>query len=182
MIDQELIRQMRQGDEDAFSILVDRYSGYVAAILCNLCRGKLNTQDVEELAADVFLSIWNHAEQIDPDRPLKPYLARTARNGAFSRLRKFRGELVSYEDDVSACPSFDKPDTLAESREQTEILNETVRGFGEPEREIFVRYYFFGEKLGASRNVSALTRRQPEPSCGAAGSGCSKFYRKGATA
>ena len=48
----------------------------------------LTEEDIEELAADVFLSIWNSSERLEPGRPVKPYLAQITRNAAIGRLRK----------------------------------------------------------------------------------------------
>ena len=137
MNDYEIIQKLKHREEDGLRDLMKQYSGYVAAIVCNISQGSLSVEDVEELSADVFLSVWNHAAGLMEDRPLRPYLAQTARNTAISRLRK-RGE--------AALP-FD--DELAIKREQTQIINSAVEAFGEPDREIFIRFYFLGERIEA---------------------------------
>ena len=91
MNDYEIIQKLKRREEEGLRDLMKQYSGYVAAIVCNISQGILSVEDVEELSADVFLSVRNHAAGLMEDRPLRPYLAQTARNTAISRLRK-RGE------------------------------------------------------------------------------------------
>ena len=100
MNDYEIIQKLKHREEDGLRDLMKQYSGYVAAIVCNISQGSLSVEDVEELSADVFLSVWNHAAGLMEDRPLRPYLAQTARNTAISRLRK-RGEAaLPFDDDI----------------------------------------------------------------------------------
>ncbi len=100
MNDYEIIQKLKHREEDGLRDLMKQYSGYVAAIVCNISQGSLSVEDVEELSADVFLSVWNHAAGLMEDRPLRPYLAQAARNTAISRLRK-RGEAaLPFDDDI----------------------------------------------------------------------------------
>jgi len=41
----------------------------------------------------------------------------------------------------------EQPDELAILREQKQIIEQAVDAFGEPEREIFIRFYYFGETI-----------------------------------
>lgn len=75
---------------------------------------------------------------------MKPYLAQAARNTAWSRLRKSGEEVIPFDDDILTV-SGNGPDELTEIREQSKIVNEAVEELQEPDREIFIRYYFFGE-------------------------------------
>lgn len=150
MGDGDILEKLKSGEEEGFAMLIDRYCGYVSAILCNLTRGKIPAEDAEELSADVFVSVWRNRENLRPCESLKPYLARAARNAAWSRLRKSGEEAIPFDDDILTV-SVNGPDRLAEIREQSRIVNDAVESFQEPDREIFVRFYFFGE---AQREIS----------------------------
>ena len=140
MNDYEIIQKLKRREEDGLRDLMKQYSGYVAAIVCNISQGILS---------DVFLSVWNHAAGLMEDRPLRPYLAQAARNTAISRLRK-RGEAaLPFDDDIITLQAGENPDELAIKREQTQIINSAVEAFGEPDREIFIRFYFLGERIEA---------------------------------
>lgn len=149
MNDSEIIRKLKSREEEGLRQLIRQYNSYVTAILCNISRGILSVEDIEELAADVFLSIWNHSAGLQDDRPVKPYLAQTARNAAYSRLRKVKELPVAYDDDILPLSPVGNPDELTIRREQTEIINSAVEGFGEPDREIFIRFYYLGERIEA---------------------------------
>lgn len=147
MNDKEIIRKLAEKDEEGLTLLMDQYINYVTAILCNISNGILTTEDVEELSSDVFLSIWNNGSHLNEDWPLKPYLAQTARNTAISRLRKIKNVPLSFDDDVIVLSKEGNPDEITIRNEQNAIINSAVRDLDEPDREIFVRFYFMGEHI-----------------------------------
>lgn len=155
MDDNIIIEKLKNQDEDGFVKLIDRYCNYVSAIICNLSHGKLSGEDVEELCADVFLLVWKSRENLHPCETLKPYLAQIARNTTWSRLRKSGEEWIPFDDDILTV-SVGGPDELAETRDQSKIINEAVADFPEPEQEIFIRFYFFGESLKVISNRLSL--------------------------
>ena len=60
-------------------------------IIRNVGRNVLSESDAEELTSDVFIALWNHADNLS-DGSLKAYLGVTARNMAISRLRQVIAE------------------------------------------------------------------------------------------
>lgn len=149
MKDNVINQKLREKDEDGLKMLMDSYCNYVMAIISNIAKGALSTQDVEELSADVFLSVWNSSDTLQEERSIKPYLAQITRNAVISRLRRNKSTAVPFDDDIVVVSKAGNPDELAVKREQSEIINAAVEQFGEPDREIFVRFYFFGEPVKA---------------------------------
>ncbi len=149
MTDNVIVAKLKQKDEQGFSVLIDRYAAYVSAIMANLSKGSLPKGDIEELAADVFVAVWNSADKLRADGPLKPYLAQIARNAAISRLRQGGLDTVPFDDDILTVSKEGQPDEAVFQREQREIINEAADSFGEPDREIFIRFYFYGEQIKA---------------------------------
>ena len=152
MNDSEILKKLKDRDEQALTHLMDRYVNYVSAILCNMTGQFLTEEDIEELVADVFLSIWNSSERLEPGRPVKPYLAQITRNAAIGRLRKMKHVPVPFDDDLIVISKEGNPDELAVKKEQAEIINDSVKSFGEPDREIFIRFYYMGERIEAIGN------------------------------
>lgn len=148
MDDNTMMNLLGQDDEQWYSALIDRYTPYVTAIISGIAKGSLTAADVEEVAADVFYKIWLKRAQIRPDS-VKAYIARVTRNAGIDRLRLKGMEFLPYEDDVLQIACGERPDELAIVKEQTQILQEAVTSFGEPEREIFIRFYYFGETIEA---------------------------------
>lgn len=151
MTDKELIQAIKNRDEEGLGLLIDRYGIYVSAIIERVGGRQLTAEDIEELAADVFAALWNKAETFESHREVKPWLAKTARNTTISRFRKGgakeQNQTLSLNDDIMILEK-NTTDELAVRREQQEILNNSVAALGEPDREIFARFYFLNEKIG----------------------------------
>ena len=81
--EEALIRSAQRGDLDAFSALVRRHQAAVRAFLSVRLRGGA---DADDLAQETFVTAWHHVMEIDPVRPLGPWL----RTLAFNHLRNFR--------------------------------------------------------------------------------------------
>ena len=90
MEEHDLILRLKAGDRQALEALIDRYTHYCGAVAARALGPCPSREDLEEVAADAFLALWRGREGLDPDRPLRPWLAVTARNLALDRLRARR--------------------------------------------------------------------------------------------
>ena len=64
MTDTLLLRQLRRGSQRALEQAIEQYSAYVVTVIRNRSRGLLAPEDHEEIAADVFLALWQNAGRI----------------------------------------------------------------------------------------------------------------------
>lgn len=147
MIDDVIMEKLKANDEQGLILLMDQYCHYVTSIVCNLSQGQLTTGDVEEISADVLIAIWNNRDTLRPQGSLKPYLAQIARNATISRLRKLKGKTLPLDDSLLLQVSANDLEDLLLQKEEEALINQAIESFGEIEREIFVRYYFFGEHI-----------------------------------
>ncbi len=129
-----------------YSRLIDQYTSYVTAIISGISKGALSSSDIEEVAADVFFKIWLNRDNIRCEG-IKAFIAQITRNASIDMLRKMKKEFVPYDDDILQVTRNEYPDELAIIRDQKQIMEESVKAFGEPEREIFIRFYYFGESI-----------------------------------
>ena len=102
-------------------------------------------EDVEELTADVFLALWAHAGELNPEQGLRPWLGTVARNRAADWLRTHKEAAPLPED--AAAPGGADPQAEAERREWAARLWDAVEGLDEPDRTLFLRYYYEEEPL-----------------------------------
>lgn len=142
MNDSVLIQKLKDGNTGALETLIRRYTPYVSACAYRVM-GTLPHEELEEAVADVFVELWRHAGELDPDRSLRPWLATVAANKAKNRLRAYSPAAV-IPDDVPAPVDLQRQ---AEEKEAGETLWRTVDSLDEPERTLFLRYYYEGEKL-----------------------------------
>ena len=144
MNDRRILHRLRQGDESVLPELIRQYSGYVYAIASNILSHAMSEEDIEEVVADTFTSVWENRQNIESEM-LKAYLAAIVRNKARSALRKYHAE-DPLEDDVLRISIPNQPEQRILMSELREITHAAVDSLGEPDREIFQRYYFLYQK------------------------------------
>ena len=75
MREQKLARRLAQGRRDALEQIVRTYTPYVSAVAWRTAQGQVSREDMEEIAADVFLALWNSRDRLDAEKGLRPWLA-----------------------------------------------------------------------------------------------------------
>ena len=118
MEEREALKRLKHREEDALAWFIDRYTAYVSTIV----------------------AFWTHAKEIRPGKA-KAYLGSIARNKAKESTRK-TGRELPLEDDMLVISSG-TPERELEKREQAAYIRKAVLALREPEREIFLRYYYF---------------------------------------
>ncbi|OON99834.1 MAG: hypothetical protein ATN35_10645 [Epulopiscium sp. Nele67-Bin004] len=145
MTDTQILQGLKQNDLDCYRALVAKYTNYVVAVICHI--SDLSRQDTEELSADVFIKLWNMRDTLDIDETkLKAYIARTTRNMTINFLRKQGFETLPIEEDQikNVTPTPEKEILNNEVRTQ---LVEAIKTLPSPDKEIFLRRYFYQEKI-----------------------------------
>jgi RNA polymerase sigma-70 factor, ECF subfamily len=82
--DQTLMIKVQSGDKLAFDLLYERYT---LVIRCYLLRILHSEAAADDVAQDVFLRVWTHAQQWSAKGPFKAWLYRIATYQAFNALR-----------------------------------------------------------------------------------------------
>ena len=147
MEDARLIQRLRRHSRAALEDAIRRYTSYVSVTVWRTLSagGSAPREDVEEVVSDVFLALWTHAGELEPGRDLRPWLGTVARNRAADRLRRQRPEALPLsEADQVPGPG---PQEAAEQREWAERLWRAVEAMAEPDRTLFLRHYWYGDKL-----------------------------------
>lgn len=140
MDEREALKKLKHKDESALEWFIDRYAAYVSTIIYNIIGSSMSGSDIEEVSSDVFFTLWVNANRILPGK-VKAYLGGVARNKAKEYTRKI-GTEVPLEDDMILISEDDLEHDF-EEREQARYIREAILAMQEPEREIFLRYYYF---------------------------------------
>lgn len=155
MNEERLLGALADGDIKALEKLMKKYSGYVCTVARNFSRGALSEEDIDEISVEVFYKLWNRRGELDIKTGLSAYLSAAARNAVKNRFRELP---PPYEDitelEISSGRSVED---MAELSAMTECLNEGVERLSPKEREIFLRFYLYGEKssqIAAAMNIS----------------------------
>lgn len=87
MTDDVLMQRVREGDDDAFGEIVDRYKDSLVNYLTHLVRSR---DRAEEIAQDAFVRLYRNADKYRQQERLGPYLFRIATNLVVSEVRRER--------------------------------------------------------------------------------------------
>lgn len=152
--DEKLIFNIKRKRRGAFENIIERYTPYVSTVVYNTAGALLTKEDIEEIALDVFLALWRSAEAFDGQKGcLRTYLGTIARNLATDRLRKLR---VNAELDENIIAAADEPYIKIEQDEERKAMIQLICELGEPDSEIFMRYYYYDEKISYISRVMAI--------------------------
>lgn len=139
--EQELMRQLVAGDEDAVRTLYARFGRSVYTLGLRLLG---SNEGAEELTQDVFLTAWRKGGRFDSTRGrLSTWLMAIAHNMAVDRLRHDRGvarpSLVFMEELPEPAP-IDEEEGMIE-RDQA---RRALAGLSPAERRLLSQAYFYG--------------------------------------
>ena len=155
MKDKRLIIRLKSGDKKALSRIMDKYSAYAYTIARNTA-GQLPKEDIEEIVSDSFVALWSSADKLFEDCELSPYIAAIVRNQARNKFRNFRQDVIYEDVDESLADkhdfqvNLDLIEAVRAAMAAAEMLSDT-------EREIFIRHYWYGEKLEPISEKLGLT-------------------------
>ena len=140
MDEKKALKSLKKGSQQALVWFIENYSAYVGAIITRILQGHMSQEDMEEVASDVFLALWNQAGEIRTEN-VKAYLGRVARNKALNKFREAGLTLPLEEDRILVAEGTPEDKYLKKEAEQ--IVNLEVKRMKEPEREILLRYYYY---------------------------------------
>ncbi|HEY0611193.1 MAG TPA: RNA polymerase sigma-70 factor [Chitinophaga sp.] len=81
----DLLRQLRQGNVDAYLQLYDKYNTLVYGWVLRFVKVPAYAEDIVQ---DVFLKIWEVRSQLNPEQSFPAYLYKISRNKTFTFLKK----------------------------------------------------------------------------------------------
>ena len=154
MTEERALALLKERDPAGLDWFIRRYTPYVSTVIWNIVGAWRSRQDAEELTADVFLALWQNG-----DRPragkVRGYLGAIARHKALNSLRE-RGIELGTEEDMLAL-AVQGPEGAVERRELARLMKEAVESLPPPDREIFLRFYYYCQSAGDIAAVLGMT-------------------------
>ncbi|MFT5374539.1 MAG: RNA polymerase sigma-70 factor (ECF subfamily) [Candidatus Latescibacterota bacterium] len=106
--DVELVRRARSGDLDAFEWLLGRHQQRVLRVVLSIVKEPM---DAEEVAQEVFLTVFEKIDKFRGDASFTTWLHRVAVNAALMQRRKKKADRSVSLDEVM--PAFDDKGMIA---------------------------------------------------------------------
>ena len=142
MTEAKALKELKNGSEEALAWFIDAYTPYVTTIIHNIIGSSMDVSDVEEAAADVFVALWQNAQKV---HSVKGYLGTVARNTAKNKFRQLGCDLP-LEDQILIVDEL-TPESQIEKKELNAAVKRAVLGMPQPDREIFLRFYYYYQSL-----------------------------------
>ncbi|MFD0716006.1 sigma-70 family RNA polymerase sigma factor [Paenibacillus sp. GCM10027626] len=151
-MDDIILKRLNDSPEKGLQLLMDAYMGLVYTIVSGKLRDSCSKEDIEECVSEVFFELFRSRAKIDPQQSsLKTFVALVATRKAINRYNKSNRyykriatlpeeELFGLADAESTEASNDYVD-----KETREAMIEGIKALGEPDSEIMIRKYYFGQ-------------------------------------
>ncbi len=152
--DEDLVRRCRQGEDDAFALIYDRYRRRVLLTASRIMR---NHEDARDATQEIFLKAYLSLRQWDSDKSkLSTWLYRLASNHAIDcwRARGRRARTEEYRDTAAGGSAVEAvpdeglpPDRELERKEQADLFRRQVDRLPALQKRIFELRYYHGLSL-----------------------------------
>jgi RNA polymerase sigma-70 factor (ECF subfamily) len=135
--DRELVRTIRQGETDAFEVLVRRKTSKVYA-LCYRIIG--NAEDAKDISQLVFIKLWENLEKYDPAYAFDTWLYRMVTNVAidFMRNKQSRENAVNSNLRLVKTSADAEQGVVVQRKEIEQIFNTVSHCLSPKQKTIFV--------------------------------------------
>jgi RNA polymerase sigma-70 factor (ECF subfamily) len=137
--EKDLVARCREGNDDAWGELVDRFGQKVYAIAYHFT---LKREDAEELSQEIFLKLFENLHRYDGGFPLVAWVLSVSRNLCIDRYRRRKREksfrFVSDDAVTALLKSDDDPASMALKKERTQMLFSALAEVPEDLAEILI--------------------------------------------
>ena len=144
-IDAALARRLIDGDHAALGEIYDRHGSTVYSIALSILH---NPQAAEDVAQDVFVTLWNRPERYNPEiGRFAPWFYRVARNRAIDVVRQRRREVMPEDPavfDLMLGPSEDAPASAVVERSEAQRVRSALSELPDEQRMLIELAYFGG--------------------------------------
>lgn len=146
MTDEEMISRLKEGDHEAFRILVERFRRKVLSA----CMGFVHSEaDAEDIAQEVFLEVFSSIKKFRTESSLSTWIYRITVNKSLNHIRSAkRHRLISFfdsfvndEDIATAGPASGSeycPDDGLKKSDQAKALEQAMNRLAPNQKTAFV--------------------------------------------
>lgn len=149
--DNEIIELLIDSPEKGLATLMDTYNGLVYTIVYSKIANICSKEDIEECTSDIFYEVYKNRCSIDLEKgSIKAYLSVVAKRKAIDNFRKSSKGFnmnLSIDDMDYESVAANNPNAEADAidSETKNTLIKSIEALGEPDSEIIIRKYYFGQ-------------------------------------
>lgn len=146
-INEQTVKDINTGKENAFAALYDSYYSYLCVYATTYI---FNTDEAKEIVNDVFMNVWNSRGRLN--FPIHNYLLRSVQNRCLNHIRalhtreraldEYREELLAFQEEF--CANDDDPLQLLEIEELKEQVGTVIDSLPAKCSLVFRKYLYEG--------------------------------------
>lgn len=141
MNDSQLIREIKDGNVQLYSKLVERYERKILAFIYHMLKSSRMENIAEDLCQETFYKAYRSLKTFrEVEASFSTWLYTIARNTVLSELRKQRAGNVSLEESgyVPQAPSESLPETSALRNEKVMLVRDAINNLPEKQRSALI--------------------------------------------
>lgn len=144
MTETQLIAELKNGSEQAFSLLVQTYQNMVFNTVLGIVQ---QLEEAEDVAQEVFIQVYQSIDGFRGEAKLSTWLYRISVTKAldFERSKKAKKRMNAFkniigigEKDESSIPDFHHPGISLDKKEEASILFKAIKKLPENQRVAFL--------------------------------------------
>lgn len=145
MNESQFIAQLKSGEDGAFKLLVDKYSGKIFNTVIGILQ---NREDAEDITQEVFIEVHRSIVNFKGESLLSTWMYRIAVSKSLEFLRKKnrKKRFVLFKtrqndesiDPINEIPSFHHPGIQLENKERAAILFAAIKQLPEKQQSAFI--------------------------------------------
>lgn len=176
MSDEELARRLKKHDESAMEEIMEVYTPYISTIINNMSKGGLTISDMEEVCADVFITLWKNTEKLR-EQELKSYIIGIAKSRTIDKLRAVSSKQTIDIEDIIYIEDNTAEDMYKNSDFRIDF-EQALQMFSEDDREIIVRYYYYYQTVPKIAAIKGMNKEAVKSKIRRAKSKLESFFRE----
>ena len=130
------VARAKQGDADAFALLVQTYETSVYRLALRMCG---NAHDAEEVAQEAFMAAWKGLPSFRGESKFSSWLYQLTTNACLDLLRREKRHRAAVPlDEQAELSGEDTPHRAAENAELRDTLQAALQELSDDHRQIFL--------------------------------------------
>lgn len=138
----EVISLVLQGDQQAYSELVERYREYVFTLAVRFCK---NREDAEEVAQDIFIKVYRSLADFKGTSKFSTWLYTITYNTSITFLRKRKMDTRSIDDEQTFVQLENQESSFSanqmEQKSRVNRVNEAIGQLSADDAQIITLFY-----------------------------------------
>ena len=146
---------------DKLEMLVEKFGGYVNAIIVNKIGSVASHEDIEDCISDVFFEVCKNPDNLPKsDNEVKYFIGTIAKRRAvdyFRRISCKNNNCGGTDEDIMLTPDKTNIEEESDKKALNTALWNAVKSLGEPDSAIIIYRYFYRRKACEIGKILNLT-------------------------